>query len=426
MAKTLELSLPDCLPSIVEISFKKEETDEDEGIAEGFKCMNLDDARVRFMGRSSSFALIRAAAKMKQDLVKDEQIPLPGPVYSPTMFSNRRSEFWSYYTDIFPPSPPYTEFPEPVIMNELLDDYFRTIHVNFPLLHRPTFLQNIASGLHLVDEGFGATVLLVCALSARFSTNPVVLPPGSTNWWWAGWWWFYQVHAMRKLIPLTVTTLYDLQVAALSAAYVATLAVPQSNHAVLGHGLRLAEDAGAHRRMAYGSESTAEGELKKRAFWCLIAMDRGMCTALGSPCSLHDEDFDLDYLIECDDEYWATDDPQKDFKQPRGQPSTIAHFNCVLTLQRIYVHALRTIKYDHNREDIPFAGQSASLYALYYNLRIFIHRPFLTMPRKCAPPPFPSFVICTNAARSCIQALDRCFALSGPAMIYQHHLVRDT
>ncbi|EKM58702.1 uncharacterized protein PHACADRAFT_193818 [Phanerochaete carnosa HHB-10118-sp] len=126
--------------------------------------------------------------------------------------------------------------------------------------------------------------------------------------------------------------------------YVTTLAVPNSNYAVVGYGLRLAEDMGAHKRIAYGSVPTAKGELKKRAFWCLVAIDIGLCTALGRSCGLFCEDFDLDYLIECDDEYWtATDGPQSEFKQPIGQPSTVAHFNCVLKLERIYVHALRTI-----------------------------------------------------------------------------------
>ena len=112
--------------------------------------------------------------------------------------------------------PPYISFPEPQLMSELLDNYFRRLHRNYPLLHRAIFLKDVASGLHLRDEGFGATVLLVCAVSARFSDNPAVLPPGSTNWHWAGWQWFEQVRTARKLIQLTPARLYDLQIAAVS------------------------------------------------------------------------------------------------------------------------------------------------------------------------------------------------------------------
>ena len=74
------------------------------------------------------------------------------------------------------------------------------------------------------------------------------------------------------------------------------------------------------------------------------------------------------------------------------------------------------------REDIPFAAQAASLHAAYQNLRIFIHRPFITNPPDVAVP-FPSLTICTNAARSCIQVLERYFSLSGPTSIYQYFIV---
>ncbi|EKM58719.1 uncharacterized protein PHACADRAFT_140787 [Phanerochaete carnosa HHB-10118-sp] len=447
-------------PSAADTPVKRGKDGEDEELAEGFKYMSVDEKRVRFMGKSSNFPLIKAAMKMKQELANDIGSLSLDEGYSPIMLANRRSEFWLCITDFVPPELPYTDFPEPPLMHDLLDNYFQDIHRNFPLLHRPTFLQNIASGLHLTDEGFGATVLLVCALSARFSNNHAALTPGLASWQWAGWQWFQQVRAVRKLIPLTTTTLYDLQVATLTAEYTATLAVPQSNYAIIGCGLRLAQDLGAHRRMAYEREPTVEGELKKRAFWCLLAMERGMCSFLGRPCSVQDEDFDVDYPIECDDEYWVTDGPQSVFKQPVGQPSTVAHFNCTLRLDRIHAHALRTIyslpgakslsdperaqqivaeldselnqwvdsipehlKYDLNREDAPFASQSASLYASYYNLRIFIHRPFIMTPRRRVPLPFPSLAICTNAARSYIQVLDRLFALSGPALIFQNHLV---
>lgn len=92
----------------------------------------------------------------------------------------------------------------------------------------------------------------------------------------------------------------------LAGAYVASLAVPHANFSIVGHGLRLAQDLGAHRRMTYSAIPTVEGELRKRAFWyvarqcisprlsysfrCLIAMDRAMCTVLGRPCSIQDEE----------------------------------------------------------------------------------------------------------------------------------------
>lgn len=103
-------------------------------------------------------------------------------------------------------------------MFELAEEFFLHLNSCFPLLHRPTFEKGIKAGLHLEDEGFGATVLLVCANGARFSQNPTVLPEGARNWHWAGWQWFRQVRDRRRLVPLTPARLYDLQVAAVSAA----------------------------------------------------------------------------------------------------------------------------------------------------------------------------------------------------------------
>jgi hypothetical protein len=47
--------------------------------------------------------------------------------------------------------------------------------------------------------------------------------------------------------------------------------------------------------------------------------------------------------VECDDEYWITDDPEQAFKQPTGKPSTVAYFNNLLRLNQILAFALRTI-----------------------------------------------------------------------------------
>lgn len=244
----------------------------------------------------------------------------------------------------------------------------------------------------------------------------------------------------------------------LATTYVATLGLPQANYSLVGHGLRLAHDLGAHRRTTYSATPTIEDELRKRSFWCLVAMDRGICTVLGRPCAIYDEDFDLDYPIDCDDEFWVSDDPQKAFKQPHGTPAKISQFIWHVKLSQIHARALRTIyssqgakdirdperaqqivaeldselnqwidslpqhlKYDVNREDAPFAAQAASLHATYHSLRIFIHRPFVTMPRS-VPVPFPSLTICTHAARACIQAIERYFALAGPVLVFQYHL----
>jgi len=57
-------------------------------------------------------------------------------------------------------------------------------------------------------------------------------------------------------------------------------------------------------------------------------------------------------------------------------------------------------------EDKLFLKQSAALFATYYYLQIFIHRPFIPSPRNRISVTFPSLAICTNAARSCCRVLE--------------------
>lgn len=107
---------------------------------------------------------------------------------------------------------PHKDFPPPDLMDSLIDLFFLHINNFLPMLHRPSFEQSILEGLHLRDEGFGSTVLLVCANGARFTKDPRVLlkdyemQPQS-----AGWHWFQQVQMVRKSL-LAPPRLYDLQI----------------------------------------------------------------------------------------------------------------------------------------------------------------------------------------------------------------------
>lgn len=96
-------------------------------------------------------------------------------------------------------------------MAALVDNY---TNIHAALLHRPTFENNITSGLHLSDEGFGATVLLVCALGSRISDTPGS-PPGHQ--------WFDQVHKTLNFALLEPPRLYDLQIAMVGLVFLLSL-----------------------------------------------------------------------------------------------------------------------------------------------------------------------------------------------------------
>lgn len=94
----------------------------------------------------------------------------------------------------------------------------------------------------------------------------------------------------------------------------------------------------------------------------MVVLDRTLSGVLGRPCCVQDEEcvlsmkfflahgndchwssYDLEFPIECDDEYWFKEGPEPAFKQPPGKPSLITAFNCQIRLSQIQACTLRTI-----------------------------------------------------------------------------------
>ncbi|KAJ7513120.1 fungal-specific transcription factor domain-containing protein [Mycena galericulata] len=402
-------------------------------IEESFRALSIDNTAAQgFHGKSSGAMLVKAA----MDLKKNENQP-----------PHRHLASWNVPITNKPwdaPVPAYS-FPDYDLLQTLLRLYFDNVNAFLPLLHRPTFEAGVAQQFHLTHSGFAKTLLLVCAVGARYSTDPRVsftdAPAAET----AGWKWFDQVELCGHLVH-THPTLYDLQSYCLAAEFLDCTSSPRTCWTLVGFGQRLSQDIGAHRSKMRSTVATFEQELEKRASWILYLFDAQTSTALGRSIALQSHDFDLEVPIMCDDEYWVDirDPPTPMFRQPADQPSRIAFFNCMLQLNRILSFSckilysttrskgligLRGDKWeeqvvveldsalntwfdtvpDHLRwnpdnpiQDEIFFDQSAVLYCMYYHTRIIIHRPFIpAMRRAVHPSHLPSLAICNNAARAC-------------------------
>ena len=102
------------------------------------------------------------------------------------------------------------DFPEIDLMTSLVDLYFQYENSYLPLLHRPTFQRAISDFTYLYDQQCGSTVLLVCALGARHSTDERIYDYGHGE---AGWKWFNQVMSARDgFEERDLTNLYELQI----------------------------------------------------------------------------------------------------------------------------------------------------------------------------------------------------------------------
>nr|VWO98979.1 Candidapepsin-2 (EC (ACP 2) (Aspartate protease 2) (Secreted aspartic protease 2) [Ganoderma boninense] len=234
------------------------------------------------------------------------------------------------------------------------------------------------------------------------------------------------------------------------AAYVNTTNSPQGTLPIISLGIRMAQDVGAHRKKMYSATPTVEQELWKRHSSPWIGWRVSGWDASASPTTkTSSASFDLDPMIECDDEYWTHPDPAQAFQQPPGKPSIVTFANTFIRLLKIQAFASRTIftinkskllmgyvgpewkqrivadldsslnkwldavpphlRWDPDRADDVFFNQSAILYSNYYVLQIFVHRPFIPSPRRplaSAKLSLPSMTICVNAARACLRVLE--------------------
>lgn len=107
---------------------------------------------------------------------------------------------------------PMFDFPPLDLLETLVDLYFDLSNPYMPVLHRPTFMRQVATGLHKVDVSFGNLVLTMCAIGARYSDDLRVILPG-TDMQSAGWYWFNQVRGRSSGIMMHngSSRLYDLQ-----------------------------------------------------------------------------------------------------------------------------------------------------------------------------------------------------------------------
>ncbi|KAI1785317.1 fungal-specific transcription factor domain-containing protein [Ganoderma leucocontextum] len=423
-------------------SDEEEAQELDKELAEGMRKLSMHSPPLRYHGKSSGLVFIRSAMALKDEYVgspppqkRDE----PRPWFKPF-----EEDDYSLFEE--------SSFPPRDLMDVLVDMYFRQMNYHCPLLHEPTFKKSVAAGQHLRNGGFGATVLLVCAIGARFTRDPRVLLEDSDHPHSAGWKWFFLVQRAWRL-SFAPGKLYDLQVYALMALFLQGSTAPLSTWSVIGAGIRVALDVGAHRKKMYTQAPTVEDELWRRAFWILVLLEWMVGYGLGRPSSIHDEDFDLALPTECDDEYWLTPEGDPLFKQPPGKPSNVTAFVCMIRLGQILAFAIRTIyttnksraqlgqsdqqweqrivadldsalnkwadslpshlRWNPEEENVLFLTQAGTLSAYYYYTQFAVHRPFIASSRRESPLSFPSVIICTNGARSCIQVLEVLYKRTG-------------
>lgn len=74
----------------------------------------------------------------------------------------------------------------------------------------------------------------------------------------------------------------------------------------------------------------------------LLCLDWVSGTATGRPLAMHEQDYDQDLPVDCDDEFWDLPEPLN-FRQPDQKPSDLTFFICYAKLLEIQASVTSTI-----------------------------------------------------------------------------------
>ncbi|UOH83806.1 hypothetical protein LQV05_006544 [Cryptococcus neoformans] len=360
-----------------------------------------------------------------------------------------------------------SSWPEKGLDQRLIDAYFDHVNLHLPLLNRKIFQEQYDSCKWKNHHGFARVCLLLFANGARYldddprviwpldqctsesGRDTIINDPHDLRRYSAGWRYVRSYLRMGQSI-VQGPNLFELQSRVLTCQFVAGTAIPHFIWIVAGYGLRSAQELGIHMRATLLHADPIERELCSRAFWCLYHIDRVSCSAVGRTIAIQDYDFDLQYPADVDDEYWSTEDREKDFQQPVGKgPSMLATFIETLKLDHIVGAALQTIhthskgwlkpkeitanyavlaeldsalndwekqvpqalKWNPHQSNARLFKQCALLYCRYHYVRMLIHKPFVPIQYKAKKQhsdALPSLRICAEAARSLAGILDAC------------------
>ncbi|KAJ8081937.1 Gypsy retrotransposon integrase-like protein 1 [Marasmius tenuissimus] len=439
-------NLPRPIPFLCDLPrLKEDEAERDIPLSEPLRQLHFgfNDAKDAYYGKGSNVMLLKTAFNIKAGSSGKD---LSGN-------SSKRPDFWGYFPwqqQLYDTQTQPFDFPDVDLIFPLVALYFDKLQSSVKLLHRPSFERSVYEGLYLRNRAFGALLLTVCALGARFSDDPRVFIDGGGELS-AGWKWITQLRPF-EILSFGVgiePSVYEIQAICNYIIFLQPTTSGDLTWPLVALGLRYAHVAGAHRRHFMQYKPLAEQELWKRAFWVLIAIDTYSSAFYGRPRCTTPIDYNQEFPLEVDDEYWEDSDPDKCFKQPPGKPSTITFWVQFLKILRVLGIAQRSflglnkrgleghiwgipedekilteldsllnlwidqlpehLRWKPDQPDSVFFNQSATIHSVYYWIQIQIHRPFISVPGHSNKFPnlsYSSLAVCSNAARSCIRLLD--------------------
>ncbi|KAL5615305.1 uncharacterized protein BROUX77_001142 [Berkeleyomyces rouxiae] len=237
-------------------------------------------------------------------------------------------------------APPVPDLPSLEITRHLLYHYYNSIHTMFPIIHWPSFREEIdrmyaqGSG-HCESPDFLAVFFAVLALGSLSSSEP---PPHHYAHR------VYQqgelLEAARKLIDpwSTSGTLNHVKALTLIVIGFNETNLKAGAFMWLGAAVRAAQSLGLYADTGSGL-GFVEVEMRRRVWWTLYVLDRSMSAEMGRPVLIDDNDCDIPLPAGVDDHFLADDGPHV----PPGSLPLSHSFLAVVHVVRAYSPLLRAL-----------------------------------------------------------------------------------
>ncbi|ETN45552.1 uncharacterized protein HMPREF1541_09384 [Cyphellophora europaea CBS 101466] len=199
-----------------------------------------------------------------------------------------------------------TEVPPIAIIDFLLDTYLSSVHWFMSVIHEPTLraeIHDILARNSVPDHRRLVPILMlvILAFSARYAQQDAVkqILPG------------YDLLEMEPLwIKRVEEKLLDVledggieavQIAIILKSYYLYGNRPKRSFAILGAGIKVALSMKLHLEGTWTVADPVRREVRRRVWWSLYVADVWAATIYGTPCNIHDDDWEVELPGTIDD-----------------------------------------------------------------------------------------------------------------------------
>jgi transcriptional regulatory protein GAL4 len=161
------------------------------------------------------------------------------------------------------------------IIDAMIDGYFRTYHLSYPIVHEPRFRAQHSEVIPRPEgNGWKALVYIVAALGAFSSSSEPTSVDGAL---------FNLAKSHLSIDDLETGNMSFVQALALMSNYLQKRNKPNSGYNYLGLSLRMAMGLGFHKEFPKWEISPLELEIRRRVWWMLFVFDVGATITFSRP-----------------------------------------------------------------------------------------------------------------------------------------------